>query len=151
MMAGNGPGYGMGPGMMGGYGMGPGMMAGNGPGYGMGPGMMAGYGPGASCHGGYDLDLTAEQRSKLASIQNDLAPKQIERMSALHDERFKLRDLYAAPQRDDNAIGASRERLGKLQREMHQAALEGRKAFEAVLTPEQREEVRRGWVGAHMF
>jgi Spy/CpxP family protein refolding chaperone len=147
--------------MMGGYGMGPGMMAGNGPGYGMGPGimggygmgpgMMAGYGSGASCHGSSDLDLTAEQRSKLASIQNELAPKQFERMSALHDERFKLRDLYAAPQRDDNAIGASRERLGKLQREMHQAALEGRKAFEAVLTPEQREEARRGWVGAHMF
>jgi len=42
-----GPGYGMGPGMMGGgwsgYGMGPGMM---GYGYGMGPGMMGyGYGP----------------------------------------------------------------------------------------------------------
>jgi hypothetical protein len=51
-----GPGYGMGPGMMGGgwgpgYGMGPGMMGrGWGPGYGMGPGMMGpgygyGYGP----------------------------------------------------------------------------------------------------------
>jgi Spy/CpxP family protein refolding chaperone len=46
---GYGPGYGMGPGMMGGYGgygMGPGMMGGYGPGYGMGPGMMGGYGPG---------------------------------------------------------------------------------------------------------
>ena len=49
-----GPGYGMGPGMMGpgmmgGYGQGPG--GGYGPGYGMGPGMMGGYGPGAG--GGY--------------------------------------------------------------------------------------------------
>jgi hypothetical protein len=42
MGRGYGYGYGMGPGMMGGYGMGPGMM---GPGYGMGPGMMGpGYG-----------------------------------------------------------------------------------------------------------
>lgn len=51
---GYGPGYGMGPGMMGGGMMGPGMMGGYGPGsggaygpgYGMGPGMMGGYGPG---------------------------------------------------------------------------------------------------------
>jgi Spy/CpxP family protein refolding chaperone len=50
-----GPGYGMGPGMMGGYGgygMGPGMMGGYG-GYGMGPGMMGGYGHGYGMMGGY--------------------------------------------------------------------------------------------------
>lgn len=45
---GDGPGWGMGPGMMGGYGqgygMGPGMMGGYGPGY--GGGHMGGYGPG---------------------------------------------------------------------------------------------------------
>jgi hypothetical protein len=53
MNQGYGPGYGVGPGMMGpgygyGYGMGPGMMGqGYGPGYGMGPGMMGpGYGYG---------------------------------------------------------------------------------------------------------
>jgi hypothetical protein len=48
-----GPGYGMGPGMMGygygGYGMGPGMMGYGYGGYGMGPGMMAG--PGYGCYG----------------------------------------------------------------------------------------------------
>lgn len=44
---GYGPGYGMGPGMMGsygqGYGMGPGTMGSFGPDYGMGTGMMGGY------------------------------------------------------------------------------------------------------------
>jgi len=44
-----GPGYGMGPGMMGGYGGGPGMMGG----YGGGPGMMGGYGGGPGMMGGY--------------------------------------------------------------------------------------------------
>lgn len=48
--SGGGPGYGMGPGMMGGYGPGAGGRGGYGPGYGMGPGMMGGggggYGPG---------------------------------------------------------------------------------------------------------
>ena len=67
-----GPGYGMGPGMMGrgygpgmmygdqdgygsGYGMGPGMMGGYG--YGMGPGMMGGYGSGmgSGMMGGYGM------------------------------------------------------------------------------------------------
>ncbi len=61
MGGGYGPGYGMGPGMMGGYGPGYGMRGGYGPGYGMGPGMMGpGYG------GGYygnqrDLNLTTDQ------------------------------------------------------------------------------------------
>lgn len=51
-MVGYGPGYGMGPGMMGGYGPGYGMMGGYG-GYGMGPGMMGGYGSGYGMMGGY--------------------------------------------------------------------------------------------------
>jgi hypothetical protein len=63
MGQGYGPGYGMGPGMMGqgyGYGMGPGMMGpGYGYGYGMGPGMMGqgyGYGMGPGMMGpGYGM------------------------------------------------------------------------------------------------
>src|SRR4051794_14260174 len=66
---GYGPGYGMGPGMMGGYSMGPGMigrgtMGGVGPGM-MGFGMMGGY--------GHDLDLTLEQEGKVSDIQQQLA------------------------------------------------------------------------------
>jgi Spy/CpxP family protein refolding chaperone len=143
------PGFGMGPGMMGyghGYGMGPGMM-GFGPSYGMGSGMMAGYG--WDCHGAYGgVDLTKEQQAKLASIQDELAREQFDRMNAMHEEQAKLRGLYSAPQRDDSAIAASRERLRKLQEEIHQAALDARKAMDAVLTPDQREQMRRGWAGA---
>ena len=42
------------------------MMGGQGSGYGMGPGMMDGYASRA------DLNLTAEQRSKIAKIRNDV-------------------------------------------------------------------------------
>ena len=57
-----------------GYGMGPGMMGGGyGAGYGMGPGMM-GYGWRA------DLNLTSEQRGKIAKIENDVRRKHWELM-----------------------------------------------------------------------
>ncbi|MBI3056139.1 MAG: hypothetical protein HYY77_19175, partial [Betaproteobacteria bacterium] len=75
--------YGMGPGMMGGM-MGAGMMGGHGAGYGMGPGMMGGYGPEA------DLNLTAEQRGKIAKIRDDARRKQWDLMGKMHDERSQM-------------------------------------------------------------
>src|SRR5674476_1691787 len=70
-MGGYGPGYGMGPGMMGGYGPGwGGHMGGYGPGYGMGPGMMGGYGQGRGGHmGGYRQGNADEN---LAALKTEL-------------------------------------------------------------------------------
>ena len=69
MMGGYGPGYGMGPGMMGGYGTGPGMMWGGGCG---------GYGYNA-------LNLSDAQRTKVQKIQEDAAHSQWEVMSKMHE------------------------------------------------------------------
>jgi Spy/CpxP family protein refolding chaperone len=140
---GYGPGYGMGPGMMGGwgqgYGMGPGMMGGYGPGYGMGPGMMGGWGP------MYGLNLDEKQREKLANIQDNLAKKRWELMGKMHDEQFKLRELYASGKRDEAAIEKSFKRMEELRRQMFDAMMEARTQMNAVLTPEQRERLyRRG-------
>src|SRR5512139_1020580 len=110
-----GPGYGMGPGMMGGYGMGPGwggngmgpgMMGGGwGPGYGMGPGMMGGYGMGPGW-GGYGPqgmpDLSADQRAKIGKIQDETRRKNWALMGQMMDEQAKLRDLYDAPKRESD-------------------------------------------------
>lgn len=63
-----GPAPGPGPGMMGGYGMGHGMM--------MGPGMMGGY-------GGTPPDLSPEQRTQLAEIQQEFRRKQWDVMQRL--------------------------------------------------------------------
>ena len=118
MMGGYGPGYGMGPGMMGGYGMGPGMMGG----YGMGPGMMGGYGMGPGMMGGcggygygYNaLNLSDAQRDKIAKIQEEAGRSQWEIMS-------------------------------KMRAAAVQGAVEAQKKIDAVLTKEQREQLRRGW------
>jgi hypothetical protein len=90
-----GPGYGMGPGMMGyggygGYGMGPGMMGYGGyGGYGMGPGMMGG--PGYGCYGmgpwmmrhygmgyGYGYGYGPQYREREKPLTEDDAKKMVE-------------------------------------------------------------------------
>ena len=143
---GYGPGYGMGPGMMGGYGpgygMGPGMMGGYGPGYGMGPGMMGGYGPGygGGPHGG--IDLSEKQREQLGKIQQDIAREHWDLMGKMHDEQYKLSELYGAPKRDDAAIEKSFKRMEDLRRQMFDSMADARKKMDGVLTSEQKE---RAW------
>jgi Spy/CpxP family protein refolding chaperone len=151
-----GPGYGMGPGMMGGYGpgysMGPGMMGGNGSGYGMGPGQMGGYGPdygmGSGTFGGYgtrsDLNLTAEQRSKIAKIQGDVRRKHWELMGQMQDEQSQMYEQYALEPRDDAALSKSYRKMSDLRNQMFDLSLGAQKQIDAVLTKEQREKQRRG-------
>lgn len=136
-------GYGMGPGMMGGYGggygMGPGMMGGYNGGSGMGPGMMGGYGwePG--------LGLSAEQQAKINRIQDETRHAHWTLMGSMMDQRAKLRDLYAAPKRDQSAIDEANKTLGKMQRQMYDSSVAARKRIDAVLTKEQRDKLRSYW------
>jgi Spy/CpxP family protein refolding chaperone len=152
-----GPGYGMGPGMMGGYyGMGPGMMWGDGPG-GMGPGMMGGYGmrggdgPGMMWGYGGDeyrgLKLTAEQRAKIADIRRDVSRKHWELMGKVHDERYQVYEYDAAGKLDENAARKAYQALNDAHKALFEYGLEARKRIEAVLTDEQRDQLRRGWQG----
>ena len=148
MMEGYGPGYGMGPGMMGGYGpgyygrgyygrgygpgygMGPGMMRGYGPGYGMGPGMMRGYGgmgygmgPGmmmGGC-GGYGYGYNA--------------------LDLTDAQREKIRKI------EEDTARAQWEIMSKMHEAMAQGWQEAHKKIDAVLTKEQREQLKRGWRG----
>lgn len=145
MMGGYGPGFGTGPGMMGGYGQGYGpgygMMGGYGPGFGMGPGMMGGYGP------GYDLNLSAEQRSKIAKIQDEVRRKHWELMGKMQDEQSKMVELYNADKRDDAALSASNKKIAELQQQMFEQSLSAQKQMDAILTKEQRDSLRRGGRG----
>ena len=130
-------GYGMGPGMMGSYGMGPGMMGG----YGMGPGMMGGYGPGA------ELNLTAEQRSKIAKIQDDTRRKHWDLMGKMHDEQSQMREIYYSDKRDDAALSKSYRKMSDLRQQMFDLSLSAQKQTDAVLTTEQRDKLKRGGYG----
>ena len=126
--AGPGPGYGPGAGW------GPGMMS---PGWGMmGPNMMGrGW--------GFDVmpsDLTAEQRSKILDIQRDMRARQWPLMQQMHE----LMAAGGAAQ-DDQAQRQAYDSVAALQKQMFENMLDARKRIDGVLTPQQRDEFRRGW------
>jgi Spy/CpxP family protein refolding chaperone len=133
-----GPDYGMGPGMMGGYGMGPGMMGGQGFGYGMGAGMMDGYASRA------DLNLSAEQRSKIAKIQTDVRRKHWVLMGKMQDEQAQMNEQYYSDQRDDAPLSKSYRDMSELRQQMFDLSLSARRQIDAVLTREQRDTLKRG-------
>jgi len=146
-----GGGYGMGPGMMGGgygMGMGPGMMMGGG--MGMGPGMMMG-GSMMGMHGLYMLDLTDDQRSKVNAIQDKLRKQHWEIMGRMMDEHNALRDLYDADTLDAKKIGAAYDRVFKLKRQMIDAGIKARNDVYALLTKEQREQLKQYRHGGGMY
>ncbi len=130
---GRGPGYGPGSGP----GYGPGMMGGGG--YGRGQGMMGGNGFGP---GGGIADLSAEQREKMALIRENNRRKNWDTMGQLQSEQFKLRQLYYAEKTDPSAITEQQKKVDELRRQMLRSRLEARKEIEAVLTAEQRKQLR---------
>jgi Spy/CpxP family protein refolding chaperone len=145
---GYGPGAGMGPGMMGGYGggygmgpgmMGPGMMGG---GFGMGPGMMGGYGG-----YGYGLDLSDEQRAKIGEAQQEFAQKHWELMGRMHQQGGPMSYAFGPGAIDEKAARKAYEAMADAQKQMFELSLQTRKKIDAVLTPEQREQMQRGWRG----
>lgn len=123
------------------------MIQGQAPGYGMGPkgmmggmcpkGMMGGMGPFSK------LDLNDQQRSKIGTIGDALRKKNRNLMGKMMDEMSKLRDLYAVDKRDPKKIGAIYGKFFDLKRQMIEATIDARNRQEAVLTKEQREQMRR--------
>jgi Spy/CpxP family protein refolding chaperone len=138
---GYGQGQGYGPGFGPGYGMGPGMMGGYG-GYGMGPGMMGGYGG-----YGYGPDLNAEQRAKISEIQQEFAQKHWESMGSMHRQGGPMYEAFGPGSFDEKAARKAYETMAEAQKQMFEASLQMRKKIDAVLTPEQREQMARGWRG----
>jgi len=143
---GYGPGYG--PGMMGGYGRGYGMMGGDG----YGGGMMGGLGYGGMMGLGgplYQLDLNEQQLAKINQIQDEMRRKNWTVMGKLLDENAHMRDLFLAEKRDPAAIGKQAMKIADLRRQMLEASVDARNRAEALLTKEQKEQLRsyrRGWL-----
>ena len=153
---GHGMGHGMGPGMgqpdcpMMGQGMGPGMggkgmMHGQGGMHGgmHGGGMMGeamGRGPGLAAIEA--LDLTPEQRGKMQEIRRDMQRRNHALMGSLREIRWKGQDLAKAPQLDTAAARKLYDEGAAVRKQMFEARLEARAKAEAVLTKEQREQLR---------
>ena len=149
-----GPGYGpgrggggYGPGMMGdlyGEGMmgddyGPGMMAGR-------RGGMAGFGPGGGMMGLAALDLSDDQRDKVFAIHEEARTKNFGTMTRMRAEQYSLAKMYRADKVDPNAIGEQQKKVDELRREMIRSHVQTRNQVEALLTPEQKKQLRQ--VGA---
>ena len=134
---GQGQGYNMGPGMMGGYGQGYGQNQG----YGMGPGMMGDYGPQSN------LNLSAEQRGKIAKIQENARRKQWELMGKMEDEQAHMNDQYYSDDRDDDAVSKNYRKMSELRQQMFDLSLSTRKQTDAVLTKEQHGKSWRNGYG----
>ncbi len=145
---------------------GPGMMDGYGPGYGRGPGwhgMMDGYGRGPDWGGmghgmmgqgmmgfGSDywsLKLSDAQRDKILSIERTASNKRWDLMRKMHEQGFRMRENYATGKLDDEALRKNYQAMSEAHKEMFEASLQARKDIEAVLTPEQRAQLDRGWGG----
>jgi Spy/CpxP family protein refolding chaperone len=122
--------------MMGGYGYGPGMMGGYGPGMGGG----YGRGPGGELAG---LDLTSEQRDKIAAIQEEHRQKNWNAMGQLRSEQFKLGQMYNADKVDSNAVAEQQKKVDELRRQLLKSRLDARNQVAAILTPEQRKHLRQ--------
>jgi Spy/CpxP family protein refolding chaperone len=117
-----------------------------GPPYGMmrgGMGGMMGMGGGMMGMGAYHmLDLTDDQRSKINKLQDEERRKHWETMGKIMDQRARLRDLNAAEKRDIPAILKAQEESDRLQRQMLELHLNTQNQIDALLTKEQREQVR---------
>jgi len=140
--------YGMGPGAMGrggGYGMGAGMMGGYGQGgYGMGPGMMGG---GYAAEALLGLDLSAEQRKQIAQIQEESAKSRWQLMGAMHSQESHMHGMFGPGPLDEEAARKAFESMASTQKAMFELSLGARKRIDAILTPGQREQLRRYWAG----
>ena len=130
---GPGPGPGYGPGMMGGYGPG---MGGYGPGYGGG----RGFGPGGGLAA---LNLSSEQRDKIAAIQEENRRKNWDAMGQIRAEQFKLRQMYNADKVDSNAVAEQQKKVDELRRQVLKSRVDARNQITAILTPEQRKQFRQ--------
>jgi Spy/CpxP family protein refolding chaperone len=118
--------------MMRGHGMGRGM-------HGMGAGMMGGAGFAAI----EKLNLNDEQRGKVREIRRDLQRKQYALMGGVREIRWKAQDAAKAPELDVAAARKLYDEGAAIHKQMFEARLEARAKAEAVLTKEQRAELRK--------
>jgi Spy/CpxP family protein refolding chaperone len=89
------------------------------------------------------LDLTDEQRTKINKIHDDLRKQHWAMMGKMMDEQNALRDLHQADVLDAKKIGAVYGNLGKLRQQMAETHVEAKNKIHALLTPEQRDQMRQ--------
>lgn len=129
-----GPGYGQGRGMTG-----EGMMGGG----------MMGYGYGQPGGAFAALNLTGEQRQKVLAIQEEHRKKNWAAMGEVQAEQYKLRSLYGADKVDADKVAEQQKKVDELRRQLLKSRVDAHNQIAALLTAEQRKELRQrapGWM-----
>lgn len=89
------------------------------------------------------LDLTKEQRASIHKLQDQLRRTNWDAMGKIMDESSKLRELFAADKPDAKKIGAVYGNIFDLRRQMIENKIDTQNRLDAVLTMEQREQLKQ--------
>ncbi len=98
----------------------------------MGTDRAGGYGAGAGLSA---LNLTDEQREKIAKIQEENRSKNWNTMGQVRGEMFKLRQMYFGDKLDSNAISEQQRKVDELRRQMLKSQVETRNQVAAYSLP----------------
>jgi protein CpxP len=113
-----------------------------------GPGMPGPDRPFGHLHGMHRLNLTEAQQDKLFALEHAAAPQRREQGKAIRHAQDTLRDLGRADRFDEARAGAAARDLGQAVGAQALAHARLRAQMLAVLTPEQREQLKRTRPGA---
>jgi Spy/CpxP family protein refolding chaperone len=89
------------------------------------------------------LDLTAEQRTKIAEIRTESNRMQAALMAQMRGSGAPPHEGYRDGQFDEQAARKRHEAMAGLRQQMAENTLEARKRVDSVLTPQQREQLGR--------
>ena len=89
------------------------------------------------------LDLKDEQRDKILAIQEENRSKNWGTMGQLRAEQAKLRRMAIGEKIDPKAFAEQQAKVDALRRQMTQSRLEAHNQVLAILTPEQRKQMRQ--------
>jgi Spy/CpxP family protein refolding chaperone len=94
-------------------------------------------------YGGFaGLDLTDDQRQKLAALGEQSRRRNWDAMGQLRSEQFKLHELLRADPVNASAVADQQGKVDGLRRQVLKSRVEARNEMAAVLTPEQRKKLR---------
>jgi Spy/CpxP family protein refolding chaperone len=95
-------------------------------------------------YGGYleGLDLSDDQRAKIAEIRRELFGKHWELMGKMHQQGGPMADAFASGKFDEKAARKAYDAMAEARKQMFEASLQAHKRIDALLTPAQREQLR---------
>jgi len=106
----------------------------------MGPGMMG-------WRNYRELNLGADQKSKISQIRQEMRTKQWAIMGEIMDAQDNLQDLYDVDKQDGAAINKQYKEIEDLRRQMVDNSVDAHNRINGILTKEQREKSRESGRG----